>query len=59
MEAAVRIAPATRVGAVHLTVADLDRSIAYYESAIGLRAQREDGRARVGERHPSLLRQVE
>jgi len=28
--------PDTRMGAVHLTVADLDRSIAYYETQIGL-----------------------
>jgi catechol 2,3-dioxygenase len=30
------IAPATSMGAVHLTVADLDRSVAYYSDAIGL-----------------------
>jgi len=30
------IAPATSVGAVHLTVADLDRSVAYYTRSIGL-----------------------
>jgi catechol 2,3-dioxygenase len=31
------LSPATTVGAVHLTVADLDRSIAYYTRSIGLR----------------------
>jgi catechol 2,3-dioxygenase len=30
------IAPATTVGAVHLTVADLDRSLGYYTESIGL-----------------------
>ena len=32
---------ATRPGAVHLTVSSLERSIAYYESAVGLRAGQE------------------
>jgi catechol 2,3-dioxygenase len=31
------IAPATHVGAVHLTVSDLERSLDYYRSSIGLR----------------------
>ncbi len=35
--------PQTRMGAVHLTVADLDRSIAYYETQIGLRVRERDG----------------
>lgn len=34
----VSIDPATRMGVVRLTVADLDRSRAFYERAIGLRA---------------------
>jgi catechol 2,3-dioxygenase len=33
---AAEIAPDTTLGAVHLTVADLGRSVAYYEEAIGL-----------------------
>lgn len=33
------------MGAVHLTVADLDRSVAYYEQALGLRAVRNGDRA--------------
>src|SRR3954447_11583314 len=42
-DTATKIAAATTVGAVHLTVADLDRSIAYYESAIGLSVLSRDG----------------
>src|SRR5439155_11376653 len=38
-----QVLPATlRLGAVHLTVADLERSIAWYERALGLRVQRRD-----------------
>ena len=45
-----------RMGAVHLTVADLDRSLAYYEQAIGLRVhEREDGTARLGTGGEDLL----
>jgi catechol 2,3-dioxygenase len=43
------IAPATHMGAVVLTVADLDRSIAYYRDAVGLRVlRREDGVVALG-----------
>jgi catechol 2,3-dioxygenase len=46
----------TRMGAVHLTVADLDRSLAYYETQIGLRVHaRDDGRAHVGTGGEDLL----
>jgi catechol 2,3-dioxygenase len=39
----------TRVGTVRLQVADLDRSLSYYERVIGLRAlDRSDGGARLG-----------
>src|SRR5919197_2485293 len=31
-----------RLGAVHLTIADLDRSVAWYERALGLRVHRCD-----------------
>ena len=56
MEAAVRIAPATRVGAVDLTVADLERSIAYYTGAIGLGLRGRDGAvARLGTGNEDLL----
>ena len=45
-----------RMGAVHLTVADLERSLAYYEQAIGLRVHaREDGTARLGAGGEDLL----
>ena len=43
------IAPATTVGAVHLTVADFGRSLAFYEQLVGLQAlERSDGRASLG-----------
>jgi catechol 2,3-dioxygenase len=41
--AVAAVPAATRMGAVHLSVADLARSIDYYESAIGLRVHRRDG----------------
>ena len=45
-----------RMGAVHLTVADLGRSLAYYEQAIGLRVHgRENGTARLGTGGEDLL----
>lgn len=46
----------TRMGAVHLSVADLDRSLAYYETQIGLRVhERSDGQARIGAGGEDLL----
>jgi len=42
-ETAAKIAADTTVGAVHLTVADLARSIDYYERAIGLQVHDRDG----------------
>src|SRR5215212_11148990 len=49
--------PATlRLGAVHLTVSDLDRSVAFYEEAIGLRLHhREDRVATMGAGGGDLL----
>ena len=43
--------PATlRLGAVHLTVADLDRSVAWYERSLGLRVHNhDDARAELGD----------
>ncbi len=41
--AAVTIDPATSLGPVALTVADLDAQVAFYEDAIGLREIRRDG----------------
>lgn len=35
--------PATRIGAVHLTVAYLDRAVAFYEERLGLAAHRREG----------------
>jgi catechol 2,3-dioxygenase len=54
------ISPLTTVGAVHLTVSDLDRSLAYYREAIGLAVLgRENGRASVGAGDRELLVLVE
>src|SRR5215216_4544462 len=49
--------PATlRLGAVHLTVTDLDRSVVFYEDAIGLRLhRREDGVAAMGVGEEDLI----
>ena len=50
------IAPATTVGAVELTVADLDRSLDYYTLAVGLELiARDDGVARLGAGGETLL----
>jgi catechol 2,3-dioxygenase len=50
------IAPATHMGAVRLSVADLPRSIAYYRQAIGLAAlRRDDGRVALGVGERELL----
>jgi catechol 2,3-dioxygenase len=58
--ARAEVPAATRMGAVHLTVADLDRSIAYYESAVGLRVHdRDGGRAALGTGGEDLLVLVE
>jgi len=49
-----------RVGAVELTVTDLDRSVSFYENAIGLRLHRRaDGRAALGAGGEDLLALVE
>jgi catechol 2,3-dioxygenase len=48
--------PDTRMGAVHLTVSDLERSLAYYEQQIGLGVhERDGGRARLGTGGEDLL----
>ena len=39
---APRLPAALRLGAVHLTVADVDRSVAWYQRALGLRVHRHD-----------------
>jgi catechol 2,3-dioxygenase len=49
-----------RVGTVELTVTDLERSVAFYENAIGLELhRREDGRAALGAGGEDLLVLVE
>ena len=54
------IAPATTVGAVELTVSDLDRSLDYYRTSIGLDVlRRADGRASLGTGDGELLVVVE
>src|SRR4029079_10595964 len=50
------VPPDTRMGAVHLSVSDLARSVAYYETALGLRVHRRgDGRAALGAGGEDLL----
>ncbi len=59
-EATNSIDPGTRMGRVHLTVSNLDRSVAYYESTIGLRTlERSSGRADIGDGESTLLVLVE
>jgi len=54
------LAPETRLGAVELTVTDLERSTSFYEDAIGLETnRREDGRAALGAGGEDLLVLVE
>jgi catechol 2,3-dioxygenase len=58
--AAAPLAETTRLGAVHLTVTDLDRSVAFYQDAIGLRLHhREDPVAAMGVGGEDLLVLVE
>ena len=53
------ISPDARMGLVELSVSDLDRSLAYWQDAIGLRVlSRENGTAELGADTP-LLRFVE
>jgi catechol 2,3-dioxygenase len=54
------ISPATTLGAVHLTVSDLERSVGYYETAVGLvTLDRGGGRATLGATDRPLLVLVE
>ena len=60
MSATEPIAAATHMGAVHLTVADLERSLEYYRESIGLDVLKEgDGRATLGAGTTRLLELVE
>jgi catechol 2,3-dioxygenase len=55
-----KLAPETRLGAVELAVTGLDRSVSFYEDAIGLKLQRrDDGRAALGAGGEDLLVLVE
>jgi catechol 2,3-dioxygenase len=50
------IDPATAIGAVHLTISDLDRSIRFYQGQLGLTLRdRQAGLARLGAGGPDLL----
>ena len=56
----VKLAPETRLGAVELTVTDLDRSVPFYEQAIGLRTHAlDEGRAAFGAGGEDLLVLIE
>ncbi len=56
-ETRFRIHPATRLGHVHLTVADLERQISFYEQVLGLRLHRREGEtAALGAGGADLLR---
>ena len=57
---APHIAAGTSVGPVHLTVAELDRSLAYYDQAVGLEVlERGPGRASLGAGGRELLLLIE
>ena len=58
--AAPEISPVTTLGPVQLTVSDLDRSVEYYEAAVGLETlERVHGRATFGAETRPLLELVE
>ena len=58
--AAPTLAATTRLGATHLTVSDLDRSLRFYQDAIGLRVHsNEDGVAALGAGGDDVLVLVE
>jgi catechol 2,3-dioxygenase len=60
MSSPFSIAPATHIGAAALTVASLERSLAFYQEALGFRLQRrEGGEAALGAGGPDLLRLTE
>jgi catechol 2,3-dioxygenase len=58
--ASAEISPSTSLGAVHLTVADLGRSVLYYQSVVGLGLlERSEGRASIGVGDRELIVLVE
>ncbi|HEX9068165.1 MAG TPA: VOC family protein [Ktedonobacterales bacterium] len=53
---AAKMDPRARIGEVHLTITNLDQSLAYYQDRIGLRLHGRDGAvARMGAGGPDLL----
>jgi catechol 2,3-dioxygenase len=55
-ESHLGIHPATRIGSVHLTVADLERQVTFYQSVIGLTLHRREPELAVfGDGHEELL----
>jgi catechol 2,3-dioxygenase len=59
-QTASRLSAATRLGATALTVTDLDRSLAFYQDALGLRVHRHaDGEAALGSGGDDVLVLVE
>ncbi|MFN8163396.1 MAG: VOC family protein [Solirubrobacterales bacterium] len=58
--ASAEISPLTTLGAAHLTVAELERSISYYRQAVGLEVlTRDEGRASLGVGKRELIVVVE
>src|SRR3990172_6699570 len=56
-ETQFRIHPRTRIGLVHLTVADLERQLEFYQQVLGLQLHwRENGAAGLGAGGKDLLR---
>lgn len=55
-----KLHPATHIGAVQLTVANLDRAVTFYERVLGLQVhERADGQANLGVGGPRLVELVE
>lgn len=60
IEPALSIHPDTRIGTVHLTVADLERQLSFYQEVLGLQLHwREGGAAGLGAGNGDLLRLTE
>ena len=59
-EKTAQLSPLTRLGPVHLTVSDLERSLSYYRAAVGLEpVEEDDGRLSLGRDGRTLLVLVE
>jgi len=60
IESQLAIHPATRLGHVHLTVADLERQVEFYQQVIGLKLHwRDEATAGLGVGDEDLLRLTE